>query len=193
MAIRFLSDLEPTCTAATAAVFVGDPKVDDGMVVDFSLPQGGTARLVNTWAAGDAEVDAVLLGAESAQPDEAESQSMPFGNDATLRVVGTEGTLELAGFPPSAMRLRIGDGEAVDVPIAGAPFPESRTTMYWQLTAFVQEVARQEASGSCGKPWAYTVKSSPADAVMQMAALDAVYTAAGLGARPTTHPAPARL
>lgn len=66
--------------------------------------------------------------------------------------------------------------------------------MYYQLTAFAAEVRAQEAAGkeATGKPWAYTMKSCPADAVKNMAALDAVYTAAGLGARPSTNPAPPR-
>ena len=46
--------------------------------------------------------------------------------------------------------------------------------------AFAAEVKLQEAKGAdCGKPWAYTMKTCPTDAVAQMAVLDEVYERAG--------------
>jgi hypothetical protein len=46
--IRFLCEMEPACTSATPASFVGDARVDDGMVAEFRFPNGGTAMLDNT-------------------------------------------------------------------------------------------------------------------------------------------------
>lgn len=57
--------------------------------------------------------------------------------------------------------------------------------MYYQLTNFEKEIRAQEAAGNAGKSWAYTMKSCPADSVANMAALDRVYEAAGIGARPS--------
>ena len=89
------------------------------------------------------------------------------------------------------IRTKIGDADVVTESVDG-PFPNTRTTMFYQLTAFEAEVRSQEAAGegACGKPWSYTMKSCPADAVANMAVLDAVYTAAGQGPRPSTNPAP---
>ena len=168
MAVRFLTGMEPRCTAATADVFVGDPLIDDAIEADFTFPQtGATARIRNTWASNDKPEWALPEGAPS------------------IVIQGSRGKLEMHGFPPSKLQV---NGQEVALPSVA----DTQTTMYWQLRAFVAEVALQEAKGAehCGKPWAYTMKSSPTDAVAQMAVLDDVYEKAGLGKRLTTHPAP---
>ena len=168
MAVRFLTGMELRCTAATADVFVGDPLVDDAIEADFSFPHtGATARIRNTWASDD-------------KPDWA----LPEGA-ASIVIQGSGGRMEIHGFPPSKIQL---NGQEVALPSV----TDTQTTMYWQLRAFAAEVKMQEAKGAdCGKPWAYTMKSCPRDAVAQMAVLDDVYEKAGLGKRLTTHPAPA--
>ena len=60
--------------------------------------------------------------------------------------------------------------ETVDSP------PNSRSTMYYQLNAFVDEVRACEAAAPelRAKPWTYSLKPSPKDAVANMAVLDGV-------------------
>ena len=169
-AIRFLTDTEPRCLSAKAEPFVDDPLVDDAMQASFSLSNGGTASLSCSWKAAD--------------------KSGP----TRIRITGDKGWLECGwgGYNEgNEIRTKVGDAGVVTESVDG-PFPNTRTTMFYQLTAFEAEVRSQEAAGegACGKPWSYTMKSCPADAVANMAVLDAVYTAAGQGPRPSTNPAP---
>ena len=128
---------------------------------------------------------------------------------------------------------------------ADGPLPNTRSTMYYQLSAFVDEARACEAlpvsgvlrarlrlyaswplehthahtriisryynpvkiwqrtrslftagwlfnpprpAGQRAKPWAYTLKPRPSDAVANMAVIDAVYRMAGLAPRRSTQP-----
>ncbi len=88
----------------------------------------------------------------------------------SFRLTGEEGELEvdnpMAPQYGHRIRARLADGTEVDESI------ESATTYEHQLHAFLRYVAREEAPLTGG-----------ADAVANMAVLDAVYEAAGLGAR----------
>ena len=47
---------------------------------------------------------------------------------------------------------------------------------------------RPRPAGQRAKPWAYTLKPRPSDAVANMAVIDAVYRMAGLAPRRSTQP-----
>eukprot|EP01050_Picozoa_sp_SAG11_P012456 SAG11_NODE_1384_length_5070_cov_110.918527_3_plen_359_part_00 len=168
MSIRFLCDSEPVCTSATADIFVGDPLVDDAMVASGTMSKGGTFSISNSWKAG--------------------AEAGP----ARIKITGSKGTLECGwGSYNTGNEIRISvNGAENVVESVDGPFPNSRTTMYYQLSAFEAEIRQQEAAGNCGMPWAYRMKSCPADAVANMSALDRVYEAAGIGRRPSTNPPP---
>jgi len=138
------------------------------VVASGTIANGGRFALSNSWKAGDA------------------------AGPAKITITGSKGTVVCGwgGYNNGNEIVTTVEGELPHKESVDGPFPNTRTTMYYQLTAFEAEVRAQEACGNAGKPWAYTMKSCPADAVKNMAALDALYTAAGIGPRPSTNPPP---
>ena len=138
------------------------------VVASGTISNGGNFSLSNSWKAGDA------------------------AGPARIVITGSKGTVECGwgNYNNGNEIVTTVEGELPHKESIDGPFPNTRTTMYYQLTAFEAEISAQETAGNTGKPWAYTMKSCPADAVKNMAALDAVYTAAGIGPRPSTNPPP---
>lgn len=141
------------------------------MRADFSYPSGATAHFECTFVAG-----------ERAAPP-------------TMTVTGSAGSLTaegvVAGRPNESNRLTLTLGDAPPtVEVVDGPLPNGRSTMYYQLSAFVDEVRACEAlpAEQRAKPWTYSVKPRPADAVANMAVVDGVYRKAGLAPRRTTQP-----
>ena len=71
------------------------------------------------------------------------------------------------GNEGNSIKLDLADGTSTEEACDG-PFPNSRSTMYWQLAAFEAEVRACMAVDPVeqrAKPWTYSVKPCPADAV----------------------------
>lgn len=139
------------------------------VVATGTISNGGSFSLSNSWKAGDAAGPTKVIITGSKGSIQCGWGGYNNGNEIVTTIEG--------------------DGSSHKESVDG-PFPNTRTTMYYQLTAFVEEVRAHEAGGNAGKPWAYTMKSCPTDAVKNMAALDAVYARAGIGPRPSTNPPP---
>lgn len=65
-----------------------------------------------------------------------------------------------------------------------------RDTFYFQLMNLIDEVRAQEKGQAVGMPWSYTKAKGPADAVLNMALIDAIYKKANMKGRPTTDAPP---
>ena len=85
------------------------------------------------------------------------------------------------------MKLTLNDGSAPTEETLDAP-PSERSSYYYMCLAFCDEAEASDAAKPTdrGMPWTYTTKPAPADAVRNMALVDAVYTAAGLAPRRST-------
>jgi predicted dehydrogenase len=171
-ALRNIAGEEMACTGATPHVWDNDPEIDLGMSCDFVFPSGATGHFDCSFVSGD-----------KAAP-------------VTLTATGSRGTMTVEGYNGGGNRankitLAFTDGETREE-VCDGPLPNPRSTMYYQLRAFEAEVRACEArpAGERAMPWTYAMKSCPADAVANMATVDAVYRAAGMAPRRTTAPPP---
>ena len=154
-ALRNLSPEEPVCTAATADVWDQDAEIDLGMSADFVYPSGATAHFDNSFVGGDkaGPVVVTVTGSKGTLVIENYNGGGNAANSLTVTLNGAEPTVETVDTPPN-----------------------TRSTMYYQMNAFVDEVRACEAAAPelRAKPWAYSLKPSPSDAVANMAVLDGV-------------------
>merc|ERR1719223_1198909 len=92
-------------------------------------------------------------------------------------------------FEPSPGGRAAGEGRTMAEESVDGPFPNTRGTMYYQLKAFASEVRAQQGLplSNRARPDTYTHcrLCCPADAVANMAVIDATYRAAGLQPRPS--------
>jgi predicted dehydrogenase len=163
---RSLAGEEPVITKATATRSQENPEVDATMSADFSFPSGYQASIKCSVAPGTAKEHTTYTIS---------------GSNGTINVkewfTGGKSSNEISveHFEESGSRSK----ETVD-----NPDPESKTTFYFQLLGFCEEVLGQEARGSIGLPWSYKKTKGPADGVRNMAAIDAIYRAANMSPKP---------
>lgn len=172
--VRALAHGEPRVASAEAVMAEDNPGVDIEMSCDLDLEGGAKAHF-----------------ACSVRPD---SHSAP----STFTVCGSNGIIRVkewftgAGRGANEINLEqfIAEGHRTVEPVDN-PFPKTRDTFYFQLMSFVEEVLSQTETEATGMPWNYiSTMNSPADAVRNMALIDAIYRAAGIGPRQTDFPPP---
>lgn len=165
--VRALAGAEPRVVSASAKMSKEAPEVDSKMSCDLVLPNGVAAH-----------VDCSVESSGSKEP----TTFMISGSNGTIRVKEwftgkgrSSNEIALETFEGSGERLV----ERVDNSV-------NRDTFYFQLMTFVDEVLAQESVNAAGMPWEYTKSKGPADAVRNMALIDAIYRAASMVPRPTT-------
>lgn len=171
--VRFLCGEEPSVVHASMQPSSQDPSVEVSMSCDLLLPCGAEARV----ACSVAE----------------EGSKLP----STYTITGSNGVIQVkewfaGGTGSHEISHELFDGcgtKSVEYVVN----PQTRDTFYFQWMAFVDEVRQQEqkqAHNAGGMPWHYASSSgSPADAVRNMAVIDAIYRAAGVSPRQTEfHP-----
>eukprot|EP00418_Pyrodinium_bahamense_P035178 CAMPEP_0179143656 /NCGR_PEP_ID=MMETSP0796-20121207/69124_1 /TAXON_ID=73915 /ORGANISM="Pyrodinium bahamense, Strain pbaha01" /LENGTH=366 /DNA_ID=CAMNT_0020843737 /DNA_START=81 /DNA_END=1181 /DNA_ORIENTATION=- len=163
--VRALAGDEPWVVNASAKLSEEAPDVDSAIGFDLQLPNGVEAHV-----ACSVEVSG------SKEP-------------TTFTISGSYGTIKVKEWFTSgkssneiALETFEGCGESL---VERVDNPVTRDTFYFQLMTFVDEVAAQGHCSAAGMPWKYTKSKGPADAVRNMALIDAIYRAASMAPRPT--------
>lgn len=165
--MRALSGEEPVVLNASAQRSKVNPEIDEKISVNFKLPSGAGAHI-------GCSVDV--------NADIHPSVFTISGSSGTIRVKewftgSSKGSnvIELEQFEGSSDQYL----ERID----NRP---SRDTFYFQWMSFISEIREQENRRCVGLPWSYASSNGPADAVRNMALIDAIYRSAGMKPWSTT-------
>jgi predicted dehydrogenase len=175
-ALRNLANEEPRCTSAVPDIWSEDAEIDLGMSADFVYPSGATAHFDNSFVGGDKAGPVVVTvtgskgtltiegynGTHPASPllQHATRTLVPAGSTPGEWLTGVLWRIG-GGNQGNALTVKVGDGEPT-VETVDSP-PNTRSTMYYQLSAFVDEVRACEAlpADQRAKSWTYSLKPSP--------------------------------
>jgi len=169
--VRALIGEDPVVINASAQRMKEDPNVDEKMSANLKFPSGAGAHLSCSVAPTGA------------------------GQPTMFTITGTSGTIRVQEWFTGSTR---GSNEITleQFEETGETMIEyldnvlTRSTFYFMLMAFIDEVNEQERRQP-GMPWSYTNAKGPTDAVVNQALIDAIFRAANMKPRPTTEAPPA--